>query len=460
MLVTAPMNLGSDRWPHFAAAIVAATVGTLAWLRFFDWGNAELDTFDWSKELAYLSVIQEALQSLQLPVHTDRAFQNTHRFLANPEIPLSPQLVLLRWLDLRTYAIVNWCMLHVVGVAGTLALALRMRVSVVTTAFLFLLLGWNGYVVAHLAVGHSMWSGYFFYPWFAWALFGILEAAPQTRGRWAFRLGVILTLAMAQGGFHLTSWLLGFMALTALARPRIARAVGRAFVWFAALSAFRWLPAVVAFAQLRRPANPGFPGVDVLFAALAEVRGHDAPLIQHIGWWEYDAYIGPIALVLVMTLAMSTYIRGSISDRLLFVPVAVIFVLSMGDLWRPIADLPVPLVNSERGPSRFLIVPLFFMIIAAARADGEFVRRCPHLRALLAGASMLLLVLVARDLYMHLDFWSFPHHGTHHWPRINVRIVSESDPLYVASLVIGWSVSGITWILPVLRTPGDRRRSR
>ncbi len=81
----------------------------------------------------------------------------------------------------------------------------------------------------------------------------------------------------------------------------------------------------------------------------------------------------------------------------------------MGDTFRPIADLPLPLVNSERGPT-----------------------------------------LVAVDLYHHFDVWrlSSIESAFAHRPIGPAAIIWRDDPRYFMSLGAGWltSVSTLVWL--------------
>jgi hypothetical protein len=448
-----------ERGLHLLVGLVAAVLGAFVWARFFAWGREPLDSFDWPKETAYLDVLSAWVRGGPAPVYTDIRFQETRRFLANPEVPLTPQIVLLRWVEPVPYAIGNWCALAAVGVAGTLALCWQMRLGVVATAFLVLLLGWNGHLVAHVAVGHSMWSACFFVPWFLWALMGLLEATPgrtararragvawlRAGGPWPLRLALSLALAMAQGGFHLVTWLLAAVGLAAIVRPRAWIAIGKGMAWFGALTAYRAWPAVVAFAEMRRPANPGFPSLEVLYEALAVRLPHTSPLHDGVCWWEFDTYVGPVALALVVVFALVSLARGSRTDRTLFVAALAIGVASMGEVWRPIADLPLPLVNSERGPSRFFLVPLVLACAAAARGldrtFGRFERGSARARWAFFAVSFAVFLVVARDLARHLEDWRLPHTETPHWSHAPAMVVAHPRDEYTAALAKGVATS-------------------
>ncbi len=452
--------------PRSLALMTAAfaTLNVVAWVALFDFGRAPLTTFDWPKEVASHTVLREAVRTLTVPLHSSARFQETHRFLANPELPLSPQLVALGALDVGTYFMANTALLAVVGTVGCALLAAQMHLGALGTAALMLLLGWNGHVVAHLAVGHSMWTGAFFVPWVLWSLFGLLAACAPVRSTralrtWAPRLAVSLALAMAQGAFHMTSWLLGTVVLTALVRPRAAGPLFASIFGFAALSANRIVPAVVAFAGMRRPANPGFKNAEILLAAITERRPHSTPNVDGVCWWELDAYLGTTGLVVVTTLALVGYLRGSKLDRALQ-PAALFFgVFAMGELWSPVANLPIPFANAERGPSRFFLVPLVLACVAAVREGDRLLRATRFPRAATAVACALL-AQVGVDLARHAWLWRIPQADEPTWAFEAARAITRHDPEYVRALALGWSISAVAWGLLAARAWPRRRAAR
>ncbi len=319
--------------------------GLFLWGRFFEWGDVRFSAFDWPKEYAYLDVLQQAIVEFRIPLHTHPDFQGTARFLANPEVPLSPQLLLLRWLSVPRYIVANWLLLYTCGAIGTYALACRLRLALLPAIFLFIVFAFNGHIVAHVSVGHSMWSGYFLFPLVAVTLLRLLHQSHGTMESRTVGLAVVLALCMAQGAFHITAWVLGFVALAGIAYRGARLATLASFTLFALLTAYRWLPAVVAFSQLRRPANLGYPSLEVLADSLVTIRDWNAPPIEHIGWWEYDVFLGAWGTALVIFFSVIAVVSRA-EHRMLLVPIGIILGLSMGDTFRPIADLPLSSIEN------------------------------------------------------------------------------------------------------------------
>jgi hypothetical protein len=73
-------------------------LGCLGWAWFLDFGRFSFASHDWPKELDYLSTLHDAATRHLVPWRSTVAQQGTDGLLANPEVPLSPDVVLLRWI--------------------------------------------------------------------------------------------------------------------------------------------------------------------------------------------------------------------------------------------------------------------------------------------------------------------------------------------------------------------------
>jgi hypothetical protein len=112
-----------DSSGHKAArtyALIAAMflAGGVHWILFFDYGRIPFEGGDWPKEHLYYQVLQEAVQTGTVPYHVDQQIQTTHRFLALPEKVLSPQILLLRFLDVGQFVMANTLVMYAVGFWG------------------------------------------------------------------------------------------------------------------------------------------------------------------------------------------------------------------------------------------------------------------------------------------------------------------------------------------------------
>ena len=141
-------------------------LGVLHWTIFFNQGDFGLTFHDWPKEARVYATLQTAIRSGEIPTHTSTATIAGDRFLANPEVILSPQIILLKWFEPSKFLYLNTLLLFSTGFLGLTLLARKLRLGLWSFLLLFLLFNFNGHLTAHLAVGHSMWMGYFLLPFF------------------------------------------------------------------------------------------------------------------------------------------------------------------------------------------------------------------------------------------------------------------------------------------------------
>jgi hypothetical protein len=78
---------------------------------------------------------------------------------------------------------------------------------------LFTLAGFNGYITAHLAVGHSMWGGFFLLPFFALEALSLAEE--KTSPGVITRMALVLFGMLLQDSFHMFIWCCMFLAFMA-----------------------------------------------------------------------------------------------------------------------------------------------------------------------------------------------------------------------------------------------------
>ena len=147
------------------AWFAAGTVAIAGVLWFFRAGDLDWHaTPDWTKEWAYYTALHESLSQGRLPWFLNETFQGTDRFFANPETNIAPQAVLLAWMDVSTFVVLQCVMFVVFGIAATYQLARDLRLGpVASMAFLAVLL-MNGHLTAHFSTGHGQWVSYFAFP--------------------------------------------------------------------------------------------------------------------------------------------------------------------------------------------------------------------------------------------------------------------------------------------------------
>jgi hypothetical protein len=484
---------GADSTPRRAAtfAVLAGmfAAGVIHWVVFFDFGRIAFTGGDWPKEYLYYSVLQKAVQTATIPFHVDQPVQETNRFLAIPEKVSSPQLVLLRFVQIGPFVTLNVIVMYAVGFWGCLLIRRRYALSLASFALLFLLFHFNGHLTAHLAAGHSMWNGYFLLPFFCYHVLALCDTpAPNEaagRRRWLM-LAMTLFAMNLQGSFHMYVWNVLFLGLVGAFNRTYLRPLALAVTFSGLLSAVLLFPAAITFWNAERMFLTGYPTLGVLLEALVSIKAVDAAfapaLIGEVGWWEYDLFIGTAGLAAMLYLgvwlrwrvpaALRSALDGT-NYRQLDWPMGVMVVLSLGALYGAIAMLPIPFLNVEANPSRFLITPfLFLLIISCLRLD-----RLLSVRGQLLGSGRValeVLVLVglvqtAFELATHSKAWAAPN-----WPRLHsgvnvtseIGIVQQVDPWYEWIVYASFAISVLSllvwayWCMPVVNLPREAVESR
>lgn len=478
--------------PRAATVLVIAglyAAGLVHWGLFFNFGNFSFRAFDWPKERMYFTLLADALREGRVPYHirvsadyarefpqflnypeeADASAPRTCRFLAMPETVVSPQILLAPLLEPGRFVLVHFLLLYSLGFLGSLALARRYGWSLLPFAAFFTLFNFNGYITAHLGVGHSMWGGYFLLPFFALFTLQWIEDgdAPGPRLGLAFTSFAMLL----QGSLHVVVWCWLFVGLIALFNPRLWKGGVLVLGLSGLLSAYRLIPTAIGFWGFDRlPFSGGYPTLTDLLEALIVIKDPAAnyvvpALVGSTYWWEFDVYVGLVALVVLLYFGI--YRRFDSAPDLrrfayaeLDFPLLVVFLFSLSFFYWPL--FLVPLLNSERVTSRIVIIPLIMLLVIACSRMERVLRR----GKVGFKATVLFTAAVAEtfgSLMVHSRGWwvgsveenkQLMERAT--WHQLETAtIISSPDPLYVAAvdLATGLSVLAlVVWVFLLLRS--------
>jgi hypothetical protein len=403
-------------WIREAALAALFGVGALHWLYVFGFltpgfAGMSFTVADWPKEVRYYVALQQALVDGRIPWYVSKSIQETRKFLANPEVPWSPDVLLLRFCSIEVFLALKVLLWYAAGFAGLVLIRRRYALSLVPFTFLFLLFSCNGHIVAHLAIGHSMWTGYFLLPFVFLFLTDILDGNGATAPP---KLALVFFLMLLQGSLHVFVACVLLVLSSAAFRRRAWRALLLALHWTAALGACRLVPAaVVLFGKMDQVFISGYASAADLLAAFVRIRPITYPrqggLFGTLNWWEFDVYLGALGLAWLLWFGIVLRFKGPEARRFAALdgPLAVMALLSLDDLYAPVNRLGIPLLGGERVSSRLLIVPVVFLLaIAAARMQR--VLDSSNRKPLLSAVGALAAVAVAASLAMHSHAWSLP----------------------------------------------------
>ena len=132
------------RWATRAWLAALYLAGALLWGYFLNWGRIPLNYHDWADISGpRLTFLKDAITKGELPLHiSDTATLDgvTDRFLSIPDQILSPQVVLLRFLTVGQFVLVDVLFLYSLGFLGLLWLRRRFALSPAPFIVLFALL--------------------------------------------------------------------------------------------------------------------------------------------------------------------------------------------------------------------------------------------------------------------------------------------------------------------------------
>jgi hypothetical protein len=119
----------------------------------------------WRRRVLHAQPLRDAISTRSLPLHTDVPLQGTSDFLGIPETSLTPDVLLLSILSNQRFVPVHVSLMCLVGLLGCWRLAWKLDRKPFTLLAFAVVFTFNGFITAHLAVGHLMFTGYFLFPW-------------------------------------------------------------------------------------------------------------------------------------------------------------------------------------------------------------------------------------------------------------------------------------------------------
>jgi hypothetical protein len=440
------------------------------WGKFFNWGKIPFDFHDWAEiNAARLEYLRNAVIEGTFPLHASETahLRNlTDRLFSIPDFIFTPQAVLMRWIDVGTFVLVNTLLLYSLSFLGLLWFRREYHLSLVLFSILVLLFNFNGHIIAHFSVGHITWWGTFLFPLFFVQVFRYLKGIQSWA--WVTETSLLLFFMFLQGGYHQYTWCLLFLGILGLANWRRFSAILKVLVFANLLTAVRLLPPVLLLGKFDTETLSGYPFPwQILQAMLFERLPQQAMPFQNfnsgLGYWEFDLYVGYVGSAFI-GLGVLLWIVNSIKTRSythLIVPMAVLTVFSIRNFYQLIAWLPIPLLAAERVPSRMLFLPYSLAMILAAITFQVFIndRKKPLIGYILC---LIGLIYIALDLNQHALHWQVAE-SVLAFPvtPVNLSIktlANHHDPPYTAALIIGGIISLLTFVVLLTFSWREKRR--
>lgn len=427
--------------------------GLLYWGSFLDWTNNHFDIQDWHIHVGpYLDFLTKALRSGQFPMHADSPYMIPAQYLARQNRPLSPQILLLYFLNPAAYVLVNVWLFYSLGFVGLLLICERYKLSFVSFLSMILLFNLNGHIVAHMGSGHLEWVGYFLLPFYVLLVLKMVEGE-ETGWKWLLSMSLVMLGIVLQGAAHFFIYCASFLFLLALFQPRFFPPVIKAIILSALVSMARILPPAIQFAGgTGLESLGGFESVSQALEMLVSPSSR--------GYWEQTYYVGALGLAFLLYFGIIRNWARNERHRVLYLPALAMIFFSVGVIYLPLFSSGIPFLDSQRAPTRFLIVPLVFLVTLAGiqfqslldewgQNDWE-----KYIMMLFGGA------LMAYDLLYNSRIWSLDNYSSSARATdiIEVAVANYPDPSYTATLVIGFACTLVTLGVLVFLAYRERKR--
>ncbi|HVP20241.1 MAG TPA: hypothetical protein VMS73_00110 [Anaerolineaceae bacterium] len=354
------------------------------------------------------------------------------------------------------FNLVNVWILYSAGFAGLLVLKRKLKLSLVSFTILFLLFNFNGNILAHYSVGHTTWGGYFLFPWFVWLVFRLLEG--DRSWLWTALMAILLFIIWLQGSFHQFVWLVILLAAIAIFIPKTFWTILKTGLITCLVCAFRILPAILAYGSYKQSFINGYPSLYSIWDALANVPNPlgntffiDNMLGGGFGDWELACFVGLLGAIFLIYYGIYRGLLHRQSPyRSLLIPLGIIFLLTLGSIFKLVIALPIPLIQGERVSSRMISVVLVFGIVLAAERFQRWLESAPQRPLSLAGC-LFGLGIIGFDLWQDFTIWRVSNRPLIFWNFFNPAnwtVKNQlSDSIYIWLVAGGLSVSVLTIVL-------------
>ncbi len=456
--------VGGGGRPKAVLHLFLYVMGALHWLVFLDFGSIPMGLLDWKAADFSFRIIRNALDGWLMPFHTASTYYfGTDRVFSLPYIFLAPYGILLKWIEPPLFALVHVLVSYSIGYLGTMLIARKYRLQWPGLLAFWLLFNFNGHITSNIAVSVLNWAGYFYLPFFLLLLFHWVETRPTAAT--AAGIASVVFLISLTGAHHLCNWCMLFIGLLGFYRFEWLKYAALTALLAAGLAAYRILPALTVFPDLKFGSAAGYPTLQSVFAGFLELRPPNHPTLNAMGWWEYDMFTGTVGLGILLFMGIPALFRHKTAAgrenllRPLWLPAAAMTFLSYKEVyWWTLSALPA--LGGERVVTRLLILPLVVVAMSAVlrlNETGVVIKSNKVLRC--AGACIL--GLLALDLARHSWTWrisamriAVPHSEV---SGIAADLVSRNDPIYVACALTGMGISLV--MLGVVLAIGWKKRS-
>lgn len=445
---------------YFAGLFLA---GLYLWSKFLSWNELTIDYYDWAIiNVPRLAFLQNALRLGQFPLHmagTESLHGLTDRFFTIPDVITTPQILLLKFVDIPTFVLTDIFIHYLIGTLGLIWIRRRFQLSLFAFSVLFFLFMFNGHILAHYSVGHLTWDAYFMFPILFMYIFRFLDG--EQGWRWVGGFSLSMFYMVLAGGQHHFTWMLIFMGVLMLFCWRRSLWLLAAGLFSGLLSAVRLLPPSLEVQTFRDyrvfEIVLGYPSLAEVFESMVFLRRPvpvEPEYIQYNLWfyeklyWEFDIYLGILGTAFLVTFGLYLWWKNPVPQYWeTIIPSLVIVILSIGSTYWLLRLSDIPLFGSERITARMISLPLVLFLIMAAVNFQTWLNQYQSVRWYRLMFLGLLGVLII-DLYNHLRIWRLRESALRSGPSpldpSGSLLANHSDPAYTTVLLAGLAITLLT----------------
>jgi len=444
------------RWVNLAFLSLLFGGGLYQWGRFLSWGRGNLSFHDWAYiTLPRLTFLKDAMMRGLLPLHTantEALGGITTRFMAIPDVILSPQIIMLRYLNMGRFIIFDISLMYTLGFIGLLLLRKKYGLSALGFTYIFLLYNFNGHILAHFSVGHFTWGGSFLFSWFALFIFELIEG--KTGWRWVTKISILLFVIFLQGAYHQFVWCILFMLFLSIFSINNIGQIFKGVAFSLLISMVRILPPFILLGKFNNQFSGGYHEALTIINNLIHFQTiYSAIGIEDVSGglstWESTFFIGAIGIAFLFYFGIwraATNSNDTHNHKVILLPALCITFLSLGLVYQTIRELfPIPLITGERVSSRMLSLA-FVMVLVLATIEFQAWLNQSKVAKITIMITSLLLLFEINDLWQNFRLWSvtnvaggFPVQGydASQWIVAN----NWGDTPYLSLIAIGLTIS-------------------
>ncbi|MCL4561162.1 MAG: hypothetical protein M1281_11160 [Chloroflexi bacterium] len=404
-----------------------------------------------------MAFLQDALKQGVLPLHISDPLTLggvSDCFLSIPDQILSPQILLLLFMSIGKFVLVDVLLLYTVGFLGLLWFRRKYSLSWFSFTLLFGLFNFNGQILGHLSIGHLTWGGYFLFPWFAALVISFIEG--DHSWKWIAKMSLLLLAILLQGAYHQYVWTLIFLFFLAFANRRYILPIAGTLGLSILVNAFRILPPFLLLGSFNNAYVGGYLTFTDIWKAMIERMQPGSVIItslnaQPVKAWEVTLFVGLAGAIFMVIFGLYRWLRGREGKILyweLILPLTGLFLFSFDRIYRYVRYLPLPILSGERVADRFLTLPFFFIMILAAIELQRWLNQPHRNQVILRIGAIGLFLAGSQDLWLNLKSWT-PRSVSNHMPSFafkleNWFVVNHADPSYTTILIVGALISLIS----------------